>query len=179
MAPSLTATQFDYDYNHNHEQQFDKKHQPTLNVKTVRENGFTTGRELSKEIVQDTLKKRADGINQELCEPGDEDTFFVADVGEVYRQHLRWKLNLGRVKPHYGKKTTYLVSIVADVRSSCQMQPRSGHPSPIGIPRHRLRLCLQGRDRSRAQARRRSLPHHIRTAMQDSLIHSLCCQSRR
>jgi ornithine decarboxylase len=26
----------------------------------------------------------------------------VADLGEVYRQHLRWKLNLPRVKPFYG-----------------------------------------------------------------------------
>jgi ornithine decarboxylase len=27
----------------------------------------------------------------------------VADLGEVYRQHLRWKLNLPRVRPFYGE----------------------------------------------------------------------------
>jgi hypothetical protein len=27
----------------------------------------------------------------------------VADMGEIYRQHLRWKMNLGRVKPFYGR----------------------------------------------------------------------------
>lgn len=42
-------------------------------------------------------------IDHENCEPGDEDTFFVADLGEVYRQHMRWKLNLPRVRPFYGK----------------------------------------------------------------------------
>ena len=31
-----------------------------------------------------------------------EDAFYVADMGEVYRQHLRWKMNLARVKPFYG-----------------------------------------------------------------------------
>jgi ornithine decarboxylase len=28
----------------------------------------------------------------------------VADLGDVYRQHLRWKLNLPRVKPFYGER---------------------------------------------------------------------------
>jgi ornithine decarboxylase len=40
---------------------------------------------------------------------GEEDAFFVADLGEVYRQHLRWKKNLGRVKPHYGKSAAFHV----------------------------------------------------------------------
>ena len=62
-------------------------------------NGAVT----AKKLIGDALRKRVEGINHEFCEPGEEDTFFVADVGEVYRQHMRWKLNLPRVKPFYGK----------------------------------------------------------------------------
>ncbi|KAI9788976.1 MAG: hypothetical protein M1816_006434 [Peltula sp. TS41687] len=32
-----------------------------------------------------------------------EAAFFVADMGNVYRQHLRWEKYLGRVVPHYGE----------------------------------------------------------------------------
>ena len=34
--------------------------------------------------------------------PDAEKAFFVADLGEVYRQHLRWKLSLPEVQPFYG-----------------------------------------------------------------------------
>ena len=54
-------------------------------------------------MVKHALLQRVDNIDTDICEPGEEDAFFVADVGEVYRQHLRWKMNLKRVKPHYGK----------------------------------------------------------------------------
>lgn len=57
-----------------------------------------------KKLIGDALKERVEKIDQEICEPGDEDTFFVADLGEVYRQHMRWKLNLPRVKPFYAVK---------------------------------------------------------------------------
>lgn len=50
------------------------------------------------------MKKRVGEINEDTCEPGDEDAFFVADMGDVYRQHLRWKKHLKRVKPHYAVK---------------------------------------------------------------------------
>jgi ornithine decarboxylase len=59
----------------------------------------------ASDLLAETLKKRIESIDHETCEPGEEDAFFVADVGEVYRQHLRWKLNLKRVKPFYGKPT--------------------------------------------------------------------------
>ena len=56
----------------------------------------------SKHLIGDALHRRVQAVDHEMCEPGDEDTFFVADLGEVYRQHLRWKKNLPRVKPFYG-----------------------------------------------------------------------------
>jgi ornithine decarboxylase len=61
-----------------------------------------------KHIIGAALKERVESIDYESCEAGDEDTFFVADLGEVYRQHMRWKLNLPRVKPFYGKSASWL-----------------------------------------------------------------------
>lgn len=54
-------------------------------------------------LVGDALKERVENIDHESCDAGEEDAFFVADLGDVYRQHMRWKLNLPRVKPFYGK----------------------------------------------------------------------------
>ncbi|TQB72055.1 Ornithine decarboxylase [Monascus purpureus] len=58
----------------------------------------------AKDLVLDVLKKRASEIDVDNCAPGAEDPFYVADMGEIYRQHLRWKMNLGRVKPFYAVK---------------------------------------------------------------------------
>ncbi len=57
-----------------------------------------------KQLIGDALRRRVENINHEFCAPGDEDTFFVADLGEVYRQHVRWQLNLPRVVPFYAVK---------------------------------------------------------------------------
>lgn len=67
--------------------------------------GLANGKLVAKQMIGDALRQRVESIDYEFCEPGDEDTFFVADLGEVYRQHLRWKLNLPRVKPFYGKSS--------------------------------------------------------------------------
>ena len=56
----------------------------------------------SKKLIRAALKERIDSIDQDNCEPGGEDAFFVADLGEIYRQHMRWKKNLPRVEPFYG-----------------------------------------------------------------------------
>ncbi|KAL7625185.1 Ornithine decarboxylase [Parahypoxylon ruwenzoriense] len=58
----------------------------------------------AKQLIGDALRKRVESIDHESCEPGDEDTFFVGDLGEVYRQHMRWKKNLPRVRPFYAVK---------------------------------------------------------------------------
>jgi ornithine decarboxylase len=58
----------------------------------------------SKQMIGDALHQRVESVDHEMCDAGDEDTFFVADLGEVYRQHLRWKKNLPRVKPFYAVK---------------------------------------------------------------------------
>ncbi|KAI1648280.1 pyridoxal-dependent decarboxylase [Daldinia loculata] len=62
------------------------------------------GAVIAKQLIGDALRHRVENIDHESCEPGDEDTFFVGDLGEVYRQHMRWKKNLPRVKPFYAVK---------------------------------------------------------------------------
>ena len=72
----------------------------------VRKNSFYNnqhnGALVVKRLIGDALRQRVEIIDHESCDPGDEDTFFVGDLGEVYRQHMRWKKHLPRVKPFYG-----------------------------------------------------------------------------
>ena len=75
------------------------------------ENNAHHGPDTSKELVKDALMNRIADINTDVCEAGEEDAFFVADMGGVYRQHLRWKMNLKRVKPHYGETVPVRVSL--------------------------------------------------------------------
>lgn len=76
------------------------------NFGRARKNSFLDpqhhGALLGKHMIGDALRRRVESIDHESCDPGDEDTFFVGDLGEVYRQHMRWKKNLPRVKPFYG-----------------------------------------------------------------------------
>jgi ornithine decarboxylase len=60
-----------------------------------------------RQIIGDALRQRVENIDVDLCHPDEEDTFFVADLGDVYRQYQRWKLNLPRVRPFYGKLSLF------------------------------------------------------------------------
>jgi ornithine decarboxylase len=73
----------------------------SLNGNSTNENRYSSAG-YGRLITKDALKKRIESIDTDACEAGEEDAFFVADMGEVYRQHLRWKMNLKRVRPHYG-----------------------------------------------------------------------------
>ncbi|MCJ1473081.1 hypothetical protein MMC13_001731 [Lambiella insularis] len=64
----------------------------------------SNGKAYSASLMHTALSRHIKSINPNTCEPGEEDAFFVADLGEVYRQHLRWKRNLPRVTPHYAVK---------------------------------------------------------------------------
>ncbi|GAB1314111.1 Ornithine decarboxylase [Madurella fahalii] len=87
FAKSCTNGFFEY-HHHGHHDHYNRRQANTT----------------AKQLIGDALRERIENINHEFCEPGEEDTFFVADLGEVYRQHLRWKLNLPRVKPFYAVK---------------------------------------------------------------------------
>lgn len=80
----------------------------------------------SKQLIGEALKSRVEAIDTDTCNVGDEDAFFVADLGEVYRQHMRWKKNLARVKPHYGQS---ILRKSTDVRLIVQ-QPSSATQTP-------------------------------------------------
>lgn len=74
----------------------------SINLPTLGSFG-NNGAWKSKQLIGEALKTRVEAIDTDTCNVGDEDAFFIADLGEVYRQHLRWKKNLARVKPHYGE----------------------------------------------------------------------------
>jgi len=97
MAPSATQT-----INQTHPINYDYQPKGLIRANGTNEYATHNGSAISKELIRSALKKKVLSIDDDTCEPGDEDTFFVADLGEVYRQHLRWKMNLKRVKPHYG-----------------------------------------------------------------------------
>jgi ornithine decarboxylase len=62
------------------------------------------GAKVANEVIGAALQKHIRGVDTHSCEADDENAFFVADMGEVYRQHMRWKKMLGRVTPHYAVK---------------------------------------------------------------------------
>lgn len=100
MAPSALTTTEEYQFPLKDIQSFS-----TYSAGSVDNHGAWK----SKQLIADALKSRVEAIDPDTCSVGEEDAFFVADLGEVYRQHLRWKKNLGRVKPHYGKSVAFHV----------------------------------------------------------------------
>ena len=64
---------------------------------------LAVARDVSRDFILGILKSRAASVDVHSCLPGAEDPFYVADLGEVYRQHQRWKMKLRRVKPFYGE----------------------------------------------------------------------------
>jgi ornithine decarboxylase len=98
MAPSAITPPEEYDFSLKDLQSFNK-----YSAGSVENHG--AGK--SKQLIGQALKSRVEAIDPDTCGVGEEDAFFVADLGEVYRQHLRWKKNLGRVKPHYGESTKF------------------------------------------------------------------------
>src|SRR5947199_189002 len=71
------------------------------------------GTKTPKQLIGQALRKRVESVDHDNCDTGDEDAFFVADLGEVFRQHLRWKMNLKRVKPFYGKSDSCAVHAIS------------------------------------------------------------------
>ncbi|KAF8464617.1 pyridoxal-dependent decarboxylase [Kalaharituber pfeilii] len=91
MAPSAIAT-------------FPYTPQQEYNTSYQAESFNGIKKAFAKKLIGNALQERIDSIDQDNCEPGGEDAFFVADLGEIYRQHMRWKRNLPRVEPFYAVK---------------------------------------------------------------------------
>jgi len=58
---------------------------------------------ISNKPVLHIIREKLDAMNDERWESDEENSFFVGDLGEVYRQHLRWKSLLPRIEPFYGE----------------------------------------------------------------------------
>lgn len=52
--------------------------------------------------VGELMKRKLETHSALKWESDQENAFFVADLGEVYRQHLRWKSLLPRIEPFFG-----------------------------------------------------------------------------
>lgn len=52
---------------------------------------------LPEPMVYQTMQQKI-----EKWSDGDDECFTVCDLGDVYRQHVRWKTHLPRVEPFYG-----------------------------------------------------------------------------
>ncbi|KAK0527937.1 Ornithine decarboxylase [Tilletia horrida] len=50
------------------------------------------------------LRRVLDSIDVDACEVNGENAFFIANLSEVYRQHVRWVKALPRVRPFYAVK---------------------------------------------------------------------------
>lgn len=101
MAPSALVPPEEFvtkQYHENH-----NKHESSLNHHHHGVHELNEAKLAAKDLVFEILKKRVQNIDVDGCHAGEEDAFYVADMGEIYRQHLRWKMNLGRVKPFYGR----------------------------------------------------------------------------
>lgn len=58
----------------------------------------------SEEMIASALKNEINCIDHATCEPGEEDAFFVCDLGKVERLLQLWQQQLPRVHPYYAVK---------------------------------------------------------------------------
>ncbi|OKL64113.1 Ornithine decarboxylase [Talaromyces atroroseus] len=105
MAPSVLNPDDVYIFNKHHIHSKDPTLLTHLDIDHGVNDALTVrGHPYPKDLILDELKRRVAQVDMSGCEPGEEDAFYVADMGEIYRQHMRWKLNLSRVKPFYAVK---------------------------------------------------------------------------
>lgn len=59
--------------------------------------------------IEDVIKQKLDSHSRLKWESDQENAFFIGDLGEVYRQYLRWQALLPRIEPHFGKSAFFCV----------------------------------------------------------------------
>ncbi|SGZ49379.1 CIC11C00000005497 [Sungouiella intermedia] len=67
---------------------------------------------VATDLVRAALVTEVNNIDHDVCDAGDEDSFFVADLGEVYRSYQLWMEKLPQVHPHYAVKCNTDVEVV-------------------------------------------------------------------
>lgn len=58
---------------------------------------------IHNQSVEQVARERIQSISTQKWDSDQENAFFVGDLGEVFRQHLRWKALLPRIEPFFGK----------------------------------------------------------------------------
>ncbi|KAK6456164.1 ornithine decarboxylase [Scheffersomyces xylosifermentans] len=66
----------------------------------------------AKTLINQALIDHISEIDHEECEAGDEDSFFVCDMGEVYRSFQTWKQKLPQVHPYYAVKCNTNLEVI-------------------------------------------------------------------
>lgn len=66
----------------------------------------------ARKLVGEALVAEVNKIDHDVCDAGDEDSFFVADLGEVYRSYQMWMERIPQVHPHYAVKCNTDVEVV-------------------------------------------------------------------
>lgn len=97
----------------------------------------------AKALIKETLRQQIAQIDTDVCEPDEENAFYVADLGEVYRQHMRWKTNLPRVKPFYAVKCNpdeEVIALLANLGSGfdCASKAEIDLVLGLGVAPHRI-----------------------------------------
>lgn len=78
--------------------------EPPKAVSVSQSRALSANSNESKRLVGDALSSEVENIDHDLCEAGEEDSFFVADLGEVARSYRLWTENLPMVQAHYAVK---------------------------------------------------------------------------
>lgn len=60
--------------------------------------------EKSETLVKQELLAQVDQVDHDVCDAGDEDSFFVADLGQVANAYRLWQAKLPQVHAHYAIK---------------------------------------------------------------------------
>lgn len=89
------------------------------------------------------FKNALNQINVDECDANGENAFFVADLSEVYRQHLRWIRELPRVVPFYAVKCNpdpYVLRLLAALGCGfdCASNGEIGSVLDLGISPQRI-----------------------------------------
>lgn len=78
----------------------------------------SSGASDSRSLINEALINRTSDIDHESCDAGEEDSFFVCDLGEVSRSLDLWKQKLPQVQPFYAVKCNTNLEIIKLLASS-------------------------------------------------------------
>ncbi|GAA5803294.1 hypothetical protein HPULCUR_008773 [Helicostylum pulchrum] len=93
--------------------------------------------------VSEVTQQRLDSITNQKWESDQENAFFVGDLGEVFRQHLRWKSLLPRIEPFFAVKCNpdpMIIKLLASLGCGfdCASKQEIQQVLDVGVEPHRI-----------------------------------------